>query len=46
VAGGRRGNHEGTIQKRADDQWQAIVSMEGGGASISRGGHGTRWPNA
>jgi hypothetical protein len=30
VAGGRRGNNEGTIQKRADGRWQAIVSTEGG----------------
>jgi integrase len=27
---GRRGNNEGTIHKRADGRWQAIVSLEGG----------------
>lgn len=27
---GRRGNNEGTINKRSDGRWQAIVSIEGG----------------
>lgn len=29
--GGRRGNHEGTIRKRADGRWEAVVSLPDGG---------------